>query len=1179
MTSDLPVAGQKRLFALLPTATLIGVALFISAVEGAEALRTCVLEEPLRRCWQDELIHFSFDAPGEDTALMLTDEQGAALICQLSNVRHDSQKGRITGSVWTVVTLEPGARKVFHLVSGRGPASSTLSVSQEGGFIVLSNERMAIRLPDWSGRAQRPVNLVNLPAPVAAVRGGGTEWLTRGEWINDGPSLVVREAKTEIVERGPVRAGVRLSLIFENGQSYQAVIQLALAQDAAIVTEHSTIASPGVGFRLSMIPGLNANRVLWHNQWKETSHAKSFALTNSALDFKSEVVLCKIRPWSFWWIGDLTMWAGFYREGAEPLVGVLALRPSQWSPSGWDGFDRTEIPVTAGPGPRLDLTFPLAAARASDPSPEELAPLHRQWAITVGQTKEHLAGLAPEPAGTTSPALKLRRQLIQLSEFPLDEVKDYGFDFRPSHPNAEHPSLILSGADVERVRRQARTVPAYREAAEAARKYVIDATHSDRTFETEGWEAFYRKNYVGNYLVEKLPEAYLTSEDPIFAEMLAAAVLNLARESLNTFLDTPPRPALGAYGPWFSEIWMRLALNYDLIAGAGLLTAEDEAFVRRTLVFGAHVLSHPDYWNTSRGLCSANPNMTNSILLPRGMLSLLLSGHPKSPEWLQAAENELQHELKEWISPGGAWVENPGYQAASLDSLFLLAQAIRNVRGRDYFADAQFKATMDYYGFILTPPDRRFPPKRPQADSEPGGPPASPMTQPSVGDMFSGYVTCFNGWMAKAAADSDPAFSARQQFFWQSQRSTLASAGRAKGFVMALVDPELPAAPPKELSRSFPGFGSIMRSSWTDPEASYVAHRTGPNVHHFHDDFNSIVYYAKGAPLCLDFGNCYQPVHRHEPWYHNRVSFHKSDSPQTFGSTGDLVLMRDLPSTACYSYGRTRGGGNQEDHRHVLLVRSGDRRDTTYLVIRDQTVNGQPDQRFHWNLWCLAGEPEIVGNRIHFPGRMGVDLDVHLLGPVRPEVEKDHWAWEQHIYVWGPFAEQQHGIRATKHLSKEDFLAVLHPRKQGQEAARTTTLAEGNAIRIEHSEGTDYVLLAPRTAADVRDGEVNLQGQVALVRSGPGGRLTLAVLQGDPAEASAGDWSLKSTAPVALTIHGQQVTGETGGEAQEAVVTLPPGYPNVNVAIDGRTIEAKREGRELVVPLPAGEHRWEIRLP
>lgn len=104
------------------------------------------------------------------------------------------------------------------------------------------------------------------------------------------------------------------------------------------------------------------------------------------------------------------------------------------------------------------------------------------------------------------------------------------------------------------------------------------------------------------------------------------------------------------------------------------------------------------------------------------------------------------------------------------------------------------------------------------------------------------------------------------------------------------------------------------------------------------------------------------------------MSFNTAESPQKFGSRGEVGDLRDLPATIAYSYGRTQGGGNQQNHRHLLLVKAGDppgAGDTSspatsahsaspspgaaavqrpqpwppYLVIRNRTVDGQPQQR------------------------------------------------------------------------------------------------------------------------------------------------------------------------------------------------------------------------------------------
>ena len=1175
-------------------------AVISSLYGGPRPLQTFTLKEYLNHSWKSELVHFPVDTTTSEKNPALADVNGRFLPCQFTDLKREGD--HLTGNVWTVVSLGPRSEKVFNLVpapatstesstslnlseallqgahlkkksASASPltnkasprkAAATLSVTQDKKYVVLANEHLALRLPKWNELVKGATDLTQLPPPWESISRERNLWLGNARWVNDGPRLSVKEASTQIVEEGPVRVIVRQSLTSSDGKTYSATIQLALGQDAALITEDSTMDAPKAAISFSMQAGLDADHIFWNNQYTKTDHAGTWKLTDTVLTFNKEETICKMRPWSFWWLGDITIWAGFYHAGADNFVGIIALHPSHWSPTGWDGFDRTEIPITTGPNKRLDLTFRLLATKKKDKSGVEMEmPMHREWALTAGTVQDHV----PADSETTP---KLRRQLTQYSEYPLDEVKDYGFDFAAAKANQIHPYLILTRDDVQRVRRQAQTIPSIKAKAETSIRYIIQ-DHANATLKKEGWEAFYTKKYVSHYLAEKLREAYLGSNEPVFGEMLAAAVKGLSQDLLNTFLEKPTRPAIGSYGPWFSENITRLLFHYDLIAGTGVLTHDEELTVRNALVFGAHVLSHPDYWNPARGLASANPNMTNSIILPRGLLGLYLAGHPKADQWLDDSERELKDELKDWVSPGGAWVESPGYQVDSLDGMFLLSQAIRNVQGRDYFADPQFKAMMEYYGFLLTPPDRRFP-SRPRP-----GMPVAPMTLPSIGDTFSGWITCFNGWMAKATVETDPAYSARQQFYWKAQGYYSGRGERAKGLTMALTNPQLPAKAPAELSRPFPGFGSVLRTSWMEPNATYVCHRTGPNYHHYHDDFNSIVLYSKGSPLCLDFGNFYMPVRHDEAGHHNRVSFHKWDSQQRTATGGELVAMQSLPSVVDYSYGKSHGGRGEEDHRHVLLIKSASPLGANYVVMRDVTLTGQSSETFYWNLFCLSKDPTIAGNVVHFPGQFGVDLDAHMLSPAAPKIEKDHWSWKQEIYVWGGFSEEQYGVHVAQSPG-EDFFSVLYPRTQGQAAAQVVRSEDGSGVRIGHMEGTDLVLLSPGKPAKLGDATMWVRGEISFARKATDGSLRLAVVKGPNNETGAGigDWSLESSSPISLLIQGNRVSGESARDSHLAHITLPPHFPAAVVSVDGAPVNASRQGRLLTLNLPAGNHTFTI---
>ncbi len=1138
---------------------LLGLAAMAFGDAPKGALKDFVVKDCLGHAWTDELVSFPFTLQGASGKYMLTDDAGTPVLAQFADVAKG--KDGAAGTVWTVATVARDAAVHYYLCPAKGAApASSLALAAKDNVLTLRNSRLALALPKLPGKLAQPTALSLLPAPFGPLQGDGSGWFGAAGWTG-AEGLPVVEATTSVVAQGPVFIQLQQRYLFTDGSSYTVGIRLGERQDAVLITEDYTNTGAACTLTYDLAAGLQPTKLLWHNQWKETPNAKSWSKTITSLNYDAEKTICNLRPWSFWWLGDLTMWAGAYNDAYQ--LGFLALRPARWTPIGWDGFDKSQCPIVMRPGGKLEVRMPLfTMPMKDDKGVVTRQPLHREWALTVGKTADQ-ANDSEVPA--------LRRQLIKYSEFPLNEVKDFGFEYTSEKTPRTHPFLICSRKDIERVRKQVETVPAVKAQVDEDYTYVINACHSVTALDKGGWEAYYQQCYIGNYQLQKLPQVYLGKDDPDLGRLMAAAVKGMAAEVAEMLLDKPVRPSIGSHGPWFSELPMRLLLNYDLIAGTGVLTPDEEKYIRNYILLATRFLIHPDYWNTDVGLCSANPNMTSSIYLMRGMVGLFMADHPQANDWVKYSEAELQRELKGWIADGGAWIEDPGYQSASLDGIFLLAQALKNVRGVNYFADPQFKATMNYYGFLLTPPDKRFPPNNTK-----GVPP--PMVLPSIGDMFSGYSTLYNGWMARGAADSDPAYSKTQQYFWKKQNCFLGMAGRAGGFALAMTDGTLPDAPPTALSAKFPGFGNVLRTSWTDPRATYVAHRTGEFHHHYHQEFNEIVLNAKGAPLCTDFGNCYAPLQRAESYYHNTVSFDKADSLRKWGNTGKWVDFVTLPKTIDYSAGENYAGGGQHNRRQLLLVKSDDLLGANYVVIRDQTQDGQPNQQFYYNLWCLATDVKTDGNTAHFTGQNGVDLDLTVLSPRNVTFERDQWGFREQIYVWGWFEEHQLGIRVQKSGSTEDYLTVLYPRAAGQGPAQITRLAS-DAVQVTHMEGTDVILLSPGKPDAVDTGAVALTGEIAYARQYANGTLRLAVVKGD-GSAQAGDYRLAAAVPAAVEITTTAITGESSAAGKITLALPADRFAAVKAAgkvtLDGVRLRADFGDNAVTFAVPEGVHSFAI---
>ena len=324
-------------------------------------LQTFTVKDYLQHLWTNEIIHFPicFEGQRAPESLTLTDAAGRPVPCQVTGLAQ--QNGKVTGTAWTLVSLARKGQAAFQLRPGT-PAPALLRLVSQGQDYLLSNEFIVLRLPRLPGALTPPVDLSCLPAPLLSVSiPGSKSWLGQGTWINADRPLQVKEATTSVIEEGPVRVTVRYKLTCTDGRFYQADITLGDRQECALLTDASNLDAPKAAFRFSFQPGLGADRVYWRNNYFAD---QSKGLTPGPIAFDKEETICKLRPWSFWWLKDLTAWAGFYKNGAAPFVGVLALRDE-------------------GRGSRhARLTTPIAALRACHAWPTFAASSAWTWTCT-----------------------------------------------------------------------------------------------------------------------------------------------------------------------------------------------------------------------------------------------------------------------------------------------------------------------------------------------------------------------------------------------------------------------------------------------------------------------------------------------------------------------------------------------------------------------------------------------------------------------------------------------------------------------------------------------------------------------------------------------------------------------------------------------------------------------------
>ncbi|MBC8039069.1 MAG: hypothetical protein H7Y06_00850, partial [Opitutaceae bacterium] len=202
----------RRLFAL-------PLSLSLAALVHAQAPERTI-PNPLGEVWPQE--HVSFDFPANAIREPLTATlNGRTRPAQIERVKVD---GKDVARVWTVVTLDgkdPQGKPIdralptfrapkISFAPGAVPSGSpALTFREEGEFYVIENSTYAARIRSYKSGIQTPVTLDKLPHWLGGIRVAGSDiWDARAAFTGN---ALIREAKTEIVARGPVHIDVRIT--------------------------------------------------------------------------------------------------------------------------------------------------------------------------------------------------------------------------------------------------------------------------------------------------------------------------------------------------------------------------------------------------------------------------------------------------------------------------------------------------------------------------------------------------------------------------------------------------------------------------------------------------------------------------------------------------------------------------------------------------------------------------------------------------------------------------------------------------------------------------------------------------------------------------------------------------------------------------------------------------------
>ena len=219
------------------------------------------------------------------------------------------------------------------------------------------------------------------------------------------------------------------------------------------------------------------------------------------------------------------------------------------------------------------------------------------------------------------------------------------------------------------------------------------------------------------------------------------------------------------------------------------------------------------------------------------LLTPNLSSHDRQGVALRALDN-----LQQTVNESGAAMGSTHYIGASMGPLLTTLQQLQTAGLADAFRDEpRLVRFAEFYLNLLTPPEPRFGGYRKLV---------------SIGDGSTESSELY-GQLATGFAAADPALSARLMAAWW--HSGAMHSG-FHGSTILKIDENLPVSNPHLTDATFPGWYTVLRNAWGTRNETAVWLVDGDFYRdHAHEDNGTVVIYALGAPLSIDWGSMYSP--------------------------------------------------------------------------------------------------------------------------------------------------------------------------------------------------------------------------------------------------------------------------------------------------------------------------------
>ena len=1132
----------------------IGLALVLAAElfgqpGPANPIETFAIRELFGVAHPRQIVDFDFEKRIDPKNSFMIGPQGIEVPFQLL---HD-------GKIAVEAAVGADCRAEWNLYAGHAPRRfpNAVRVSETAAYYEIVNGLTGVRIasadhPTWApiqGILYRDGIWTAIGLNVMEVSGKPTGMTVR--FVENGPLKVIVEVSYTF-DRPDLTYGGKL-LIPRGDGFYRSTIEIQAGQPSILIEDDTDM---DLRYHLDVFDGLRPDQARYRGHLSTSvqngyeADGRQYRVERPSMDAFRDLQYQTPAPSSYtssapyirrmavWdpWVFDSGWYWQLYNSKAgldSNLLGIFAGRASEAIGAANSGPGIFTAPAKPESTPAAGITF---ESNRRSPDASVFPRVRISWGIFIGTKGQDL--------GDPYQVQNIARQLNLHGGINLNKVHRYQTSF--ADPADGYGPLYMNRAAVDK---------------------VIDRVRTD--------EAYYRQLYGAEPSARPLLDMWRDTS----GRKLKTVVDNTAktaRDLLEAMVNGD-----GIYDShfhyWHGGLEMsRQAVWINGVLTSDLATDEDKASVKAAAVLFANILWDSDFvpMFDGHGLNMGTANMPVQQGEYRDLYALLLAHHPMMKERVESACRNALANLHHTVNESGAHMGSTHYIGASMGPLLSTLQQLQAAGIVDAFKTEERLAKFaEFYLNLLTPPEMRFGGYRKLI---------------SVGDASTESSELF-GQLATAFATDNPELSSRLMAAWIQGGSTHSG---FHGSTVLKIDDTLPPENARLGNATFPGWYTVLRNGWATRNETAVWLVDGDFYRdHAHQDNGTVVMYALGAPLSLDWGSMYSPQ-TPGGFMHSLVLPESTlrfawgiDSPpldggglrwqhatqqafESFPTSGHVSATYGAPNGTTWT--RSAYSIHPDEDHPVLFIRDGfsggdanAEKILTLNLMADGTVETpQGPVTPPLRLYSTGDGPKqlpsaspviFLGtglNRFGFSGQWLIDWDLYTFSPQAMQALIGSWShnWhpngEQDEFKRAngrPFEEKQYIFRA-KFTNDFSVLLLPHRKDQRQEAIVTT---DGSTVEIKHNSSDTRIDARCYSFRDAQSTIVTSFGPDRCEASG-------IAIQGGPAEVILGPKR------VFITTHGSAGTRTISWPGGHRVLDYAGGAPQEVV------LEAKADAARII---------------